>query len=200
MEFEKLTDNKIKIFLSALELKKQNIDAETFLSNAAEAQAIYLSMLNKAEEQLGFNTEHYRIAIEALSLSGETFIFTITRFLSDIERPKVVPKKKKNITYKKCSYILRFNNFNDFYTVCTSLPDNLREAIKENTKSSYLYLLNDTYYLVMNSNSKNLNNVFIYFSEFGEVIEKNSLFEGKLKEYGKVIFDKKAFLNCIETG
>ena len=200
MEFEKLTDNKIKIFLNASELRKQNIDAETFLSNAAEAQAIYLAMLNKAEEELNFTTQHYRIAIEALCLSGETFIFTITRFLSEVERPKVIPKKKKNKIVKKTSCILKFENFHDFYTVCSSLPENLAASFKEHAKSSSLYLFNNTYYLVITCLSQNLNNVISYFAEFGEVLEKNSLFEERLKEYGKIIFDKKALLHCIEAG
>ncbi len=68
MKIEKLNENKIRVFLSIDDLNERDIDYHSFMSNSIESQSIYLDMLNKAEEEVGFDTNNCKIMIEALAL------------------------------------------------------------------------------------------------------------------------------------
>ena len=79
MKIEKLNEDKIRITLNLEELKNKNVDFHSFMSNPIETQSFFLDMLDEAEREIGFSTENYRIAIEALAMSNGNFIFTVTR-------------------------------------------------------------------------------------------------------------------------
>ena len=68
MKFEKLNENKIRIILSNQDLADKNIDFNSFMSNSAETQTLFLDMLEEAEEKVGFITRDHKIKIEALSV------------------------------------------------------------------------------------------------------------------------------------
>ena len=68
MKFEKLTENKIRIILNLDDLKENNIDLHSFMSSSVESQDLFYSMLNKAEEEIGFKTKDYKLIIEALAV------------------------------------------------------------------------------------------------------------------------------------
>lgn len=69
MKIEKLNDNKIRITLNLKDLEENNVDLHTFMSNSIESQELFLNMLDKAEEEVGFITDDYRVMIEALAMS-----------------------------------------------------------------------------------------------------------------------------------
>ena len=52
MKFEKLNENKIRIILSNQDLADKNIDFNSFMSNSAETQTLFLDMLEEAEEKV----------------------------------------------------------------------------------------------------------------------------------------------------
>jgi len=68
MKIEKLNENKIRVTLNIDDLAERDIDYHSFMSNSIESQSIFIDMLNKAEKEVGFNTEDCRIMIEALAL------------------------------------------------------------------------------------------------------------------------------------
>lgn len=70
MKIEKLNENKIRITLNLEDLSERDIDYHSFMSNSIESQGIFLDMLNKAEKEVGFNTDDCRIMIEAIALKG----------------------------------------------------------------------------------------------------------------------------------
>ena len=67
MRIERLDYNKIRIILNLEDLKEQNIDLHSFMSNSIESQSLFLDMLEKAEKEIGFVTEDYKLIIEALA-------------------------------------------------------------------------------------------------------------------------------------
>jgi len=69
MKFEKLTENKIRIILNMEDLREKNIDFHSFMSSSVESQVLFLDMLEKAEEEIGFATKDYKLIIEALASS-----------------------------------------------------------------------------------------------------------------------------------
>jgi len=69
MKIEKLNENKIRIILNLDDLKEKNIDFHSFMSNSIESQDLFLDMLDKAEEEIGFITKDYKLIIEAIATS-----------------------------------------------------------------------------------------------------------------------------------
>lgn len=75
MKIEKLTENKIRITLNLEDLNERDIDFHSFMSNSIESQSIFLDMLDKANREVGFNTDDCRIMIEALALKDRKIYF-----------------------------------------------------------------------------------------------------------------------------
>lgn len=177
------------------------------MSNPIETQDIFIDMLNKAEKEVGFNTENCRIMIEALALKDGHFILTITKFEhSPDEKPspkkKNVHIKRKNPTLNFEKTIYSFESFDAFCDFCTFLKNNLHEnQISEFAKSSDLYEYNSNFYLVLsdiNVASPNLKYICSSITEFAHFVNSSELFERKVKEYGKLIIKSSALLTCME--
>lgn len=96
MKFEKLNDNKIRIILTNKDLNENHIDYHSFMSNSVETQDLFLDMLEKAEEEIGFVTKDYKIRIDALAMMDGDFILTVTRMLPEVEHEKREPIKEKH--------------------------------------------------------------------------------------------------------
>lgn len=196
MKFEKITENKIKIFLSLSDLQKENIDYHSFMSNSPSAQNLFLNILNEASLKLNFDTNNCKLLIETLSVSNEIFIFTITKQkISTLSKKKLVAVKRKYplITSNYCIY--RFSLLDDFIDFCQGLK-NLKFS------ASALYFYNNFYYFyvdTVNIEEKQLNFFYNYISEFANFIEPDSFFNSKILEYGECILTSAALNNFYNT-
>lgn len=52
MKIEKLSDDKIRITLNIDDLKENDIDFQSFMSNSIESQDLFMDMLEKAEKEV----------------------------------------------------------------------------------------------------------------------------------------------------
>ena len=122
MKFEKLNENKIRIILSNQDLADKNIDFNSFMSNSAETQTLFLDMLEEAEEKVGFITRDHKIKIEALAMADGDFVVTVTRFGKKDENDVVIPNKNKKIKVRRKTNTLNSENlvyeFKDFDDFC----------------------------------------------------------------------------------
>ncbi len=179
------------------------------MSNSIESQDIFLDMLNKADEEVGFNTDDCRIMIEALALKDGCFVLTITKFEHSAEEKPTPSSKKKNLHIKRKSptvnlekTIYSFESFDAFCDFCTFLKDNLHESqISDFAKSSDLYEYNSNFYLILsdiNVTSPNLKYICSSITEFAHFVNSSELFERKVKEYGRLIISSSAILTCME--
>ena len=135
MKIEKLTENKIRITLNLSDLEEEHIDLHSFMSNSAESQALFCSLLNKAEKEVGFYTKDYKLMIEAIAVPEGNFILTVTRLPEKeqvkkqlkIKREiaKVIILNNKNIVLRIVNISLGGSNF-----ACIEPKDVLAEAIK----------------------------------------------------------------------
>ncbi len=207
MKIEKLNENKIRITLNLEDLSERNIDFQTFMSNPIESQEIFLDMLNRADKEVGFNTEDCRIMIEALALNDGHFILTVTKFEHGSDE-KPLPKKR-NLHIKRKSPVLNFKktiysfeSFDAFCEFCTFLCDTLNERqISGFAESSDLYEYNSNFYLVLsdiNTDSKCLNYICSSITEFAHFVNSSELFERKIQEYGKLVIRDSALTTCME--
>lgn len=202
MRIEKLNENKIRIFFDIEDLIEKNIDLHTFMSNSMETQDLFLDMLDKAESELGFNTKNYKLVIEALASSNGSFIITVTRMSPNDglkKQKKTVKTKIKSVSPNKQTSITSFNKFEDFCSFCTYVNSN-NAFPKQKFKSTTLLFYNGNYYLIFNNlklDVKEFKLLYSTLTEFGTSVKNEVLFERKIREYGKVIFNKDAINQCV---
>lgn len=189
MKFEKLTDRKIKIIVSIKDMELNNVSAKSIFSNTDASQKLLQTILNMAEKEIGFKTGNSKLLVEAIMCSEEECTFTITK----LSEKKV---KLKNISN---SFIFNFNCFDDFLDLCAFINNMSNLNLKEFSKNFSLILYNNTYYLStleVENFSVLLDYMKTIFSEFGKDVSNSVGLDGILNEYGKVIFDKNAFIRC----
>ena len=200
MKIEKLNEDKIRITLDTTDLLENNIDFHSFMSNSIDSQSIFLDMLAKAEEEVGFDTKDYRIMIEAIATSEGNFILTATRIIPEIEKKKKLKIYRKSNNLTKGFVIYEFKTFDDFCDFCKTLNLNLLSSFQDVFTKSKLYLYNSCYYLVLKNINPDLNSLkyfSAYITEFAVYVHKPNLFNKKLSEYGKPIIKKNAINTCI---
>ena len=207
MKIEKLTENKIRVIIDNNDLLDNNIDYTSLINKSAKSQDLFLRILDKAEEELNFHTDGYKLLIEAFTSVDEVIVFTITKFEPKISRDnssvgfkkcKIIAKKK-NISYFEKQAIYSFSTFEEFCNFCSFIKNIENFETNKFSKEISLVLYNDTYYLII----KNTNIKYEFYhvfhsvaSEFGKMISTPRSFESKLSEYGEVIIKK----NAIDTG
>lgn len=194
-------ENKIRIILGLEDLKENNIDLHSFMSNSIETQDLFFSMLEKAEAEMGFVTKNYRLMIEAIVTSDYNFILTVTRTFPEEMQNKKVKTKRKLSSPSKLLSIYCFDTFDDFSEFCTYLSSSYLNAFINKFKKSSLYIYNDRYYLVLYNVSLDLNNFksfHLIATEFGLYLEHSDLFERKLIEHGKNVIQTDAINTCLK--
>lgn len=208
MKIEKLTENKIRIILNIEDLKTNNIDFDSVLNNTPETQTLILSILNKAEKEVGFYTQDCKISIEALASFDGNFVFTITKTSPALSETAYFSRKKPQVRRKSFkvdtdnTLIYSFKDFEEFCEFCKALHIEFlsHESIKAICKNTALYFYKDIYYLLIsgiNTSYEHLNMFFSVISEFTDIVYSYQGFDAKLVEHGKPIFKRNAIANTI---
>lgn len=196
MKIEKLTENKIRVVLNSNDLKLKNIDMKS-LSKALEKQTFFIGVLEKAKEQLGFETDGHKLLIETFTFNDDIIIFTITKYLYNEKKKTIVKKEILNNT--TADRIYTFKDFDEFCSFCNCIKNSSNLNYKILSKNVSLYLYKNTYYLLIkniNTSYKNQKLFFSLISEFSKTLPFSSTFENRLIEYGKEIIKK----NAIDKG
>lgn len=209
MKIEKLTDNKIRIIVKQEELADKSLDLQTIMTKAAVSQGLFLEILERAKEEVGFDVDGHKLLVEAFSSSDGVMVFTITRYDSPendkVDKPSLPSnfgtlgrslkvKRKINSVPKSDFSVYRFDNFEEFCSFCAGLKENSNISTYR-IASSALYLYKDAYFLVLsniNLKSKSLSRFYSCLSEFASFCTHDRRFEGRLREYGKCVIGKNA--------
>ena len=212
MKFEKLNENKIKITLSMHDLEEKDINFHDFLSNSWECQDLFLDMLEEAEEKIGFKTRNCKVKIEALAMTEDDFILTVTKIMPDTMKkhfyvsPKKKVKAKRKVHNIQSSYLIyRFVSFDDYcYFIDYLLNNKLNDANKV-AKEVYLCTYKNEYYLVLNelnTDYKKIAKFYTSITEFGTYVSNPELFVHKLNETGRIFIKnnalKKSFSHFVK--
>lgn len=206
MKFEKLNENKIRITLSNQDLIEKNIDFNSFMSNSAEAQDLFLDMLEEAENQVGFITKDHKIKIEALAMADGDFILTITKFGKRDEKENTILSKNKKIKAKRKlatlnseNLVYSFNTFDDFFLFSSFV--NQIKNFNTIAKNIVLYTYNSQYYLLfskINLEHSYIKRFYTLITEFGTYVNNSDLFSHKLYERGTIVFKHNAIKQCLK--
>ena len=67
MRIEKISDNKIRIFVSFDDLEERDIDLSSFNYNSPETQELFWDLMEQAELELGLKLNEPALCIEAVT-------------------------------------------------------------------------------------------------------------------------------------
>lgn len=188
MKFEKITDTQIKIILDIKDMELHNITNESIIATSTFPQKLLQTMLKTAEKEVGFKADDSKLLVEATMPNNTECVFIITKLTT------------KTISSLDNSFVFKFNCFDDFIALCTFLNNLSDLNLKDFSENFSLIFYNNTYYLYDSDISKYsilLDYMKETFSEFGTRIYNPIEIEGILNEYGKVIFENNAIVNCI---
>ncbi len=204
MKFEKINDNQMRVIISIQDLEDNDISLHDFMSNSLESQDLFFDLLEEAEEKIGFKTKNCQVRVEALAMTDDNFVLTITKVKpnankkhtrSSKTKPKPVVKRKTH-TLELNHLIYKFNSFDDYcYFVEFLVKSNLVNSVKVAEKI-YLYLYKDCLYLVLcnlNTKYKNITKFYTIITEFGSYISNPDIFIHRLNESGTIFIKNNAF-------
>lgn len=201
MKFQKLGENKLKIFLTNDEFSN-NKDLDNFMVNPNAARHAFLNILDKAYDEVGFNTRDYKIKIDAAALQNGNFVFTVTRLIKlDNERKVAKPQKvskSDNLNFA----IYKFDKVDDFCDFCEYLKAINLPNVHLLAKKVELYLYNNNYYLAItniNHNYKHLTKFYCSITEFCKYYSSKALFASVLHEKGDLIIKNNAIKTYLKS-
>lgn len=200
MRIEKISENKIRIFVTFDDLEERDIDLSSFNYNSPETQELFWDLMEQAELELGFETHESQLCIEAVTDVEQGFVITITRIDDDGDfesihkfiknRYKRNDLKIKRKTNNICSTIMIYalENFDDLCSLCVRLKPVF-------AGDSTVHQCEGSYYLVMkrmDGADNDLNKMEGILAEYGDRVLNVLFFEGYLNEYGTVMVEKDA--------
>lgn len=187
MKIEKLNENKIRIMFNHTDLKENNVDVHSFMSNSIESQRFFLSILDLAEQEVGFITDDYKLCIDALALNNGNFIVTVTRIEKEIlKSTRVQPRRKENPINDIVIY--KFSNLDDFLSFENCLSIGFPNFADYFSKFSYLYEYQNLFFLIFeNCKNNDFSKIFCIVSEFASSLQSSQFAVDKIKEYGNLV-------------
>ena len=198
MKFQKLSENKLKIILSNDELPNSR-SFDDFISDSSDARHTFLEILDKAYDEVGFNTKDYKIKIDALALKNGNFVFTVTKLVK-IKQNLKKAKPKKILKNSEANYaIYKFDTFDDFCNFCSCTKKLNIPSFKNLAEKIELYLYNNNYYLSVYKIDESFENIGAFYSsitEFCKYYSSKDLFISLLKEKGDLIIKNNAIEIC----
>ncbi len=181
MKMERLTNNKIKIFLTVDDLMDRGVTKDDLLGNSLKVQKLFQEMVEEACESLHFKMMG-SIAIEIFTLPAQGLIIIITK--EEDENLSEEEDFNLRVKYDDCPHILYY--FDDFEDVIQLSYHLTNQGILKTT----LYSYNEHYYLLIeNVQENNYNQVLSIAAEYGNA---STLTLYRLIEYGTCLIEKKA--------
>ncbi len=200
MRIEKISENKIRIFVTFDDLEERDIDLSSFNYNSPETQELFWDLMEQAELELGFETHESQLCIEAVTDVEQGFVITITKIDEDSDfesihkfiknRYRRNDLKIKRKTSNICSTVMIYDldSFDDLCLLCSRLK---HVYLGEST----VYQCEGSYYLVLrrvDSLDHSLGKLESILGEYGDRILNVLFFEGYLNEYGTMMVEKNA--------
>lgn len=200
MEIIMISDSKIKVMLSADDLKGFDLDTASLDYSNTETKRMFWDILSRAKRSIGFDTDGHRVLVQLYpSRCGGCEMF-VTRLscLYDSEKgeqkeyPEIEPiinqlPPKKKIKHEECGAHIKafaFENISNLISVCRRLVnigyDGESDAYVSEDKRSYLFLsdLEPCAYLPLDE--------FSFISEYGTA-ENEEVLRSYVSEHAKAI-------------
>lgn len=183
MKLERLTNNKIKIFLTFDDLIDRGLTKEDIHSNSLKVHKLFQEMIEEACEELGFKMSG-SIAIEIFALQAQGLIIIVTKDDEEVLDDEGDQYLDLQVKVGEHPHILyAFSDLEDVIQLCHSLKS-------IGIKHSSLYCFNDNYYLLIDRvQESRYDTVISLTAEYGSV---STLTLFRVQEYGKLVISDEA--------
>jgi adapter protein MecA 1/2 len=192
MRLERLTYNKIKVFLTFDDLLERGLKKEDLWQDAPKVQQLFRDMMDEASIELGFEVDG-PLAVEVFSLQAQGMVVIVTKegtqyeddddFLDDYIEMQVTLDESYDIFYV-------FNSIEDVISLAQLLKDLKIEG-------GSLYSFQGNYYLLFQDNELDghiLDNIIAILAEYGN---PSTVTTYRVAEYGKQLMSNHAINQVI---
>jgi adapter protein MecA 1/2 len=184
MRLERLTVNKIKIFLTSDDLMERGLSKNDIWKDSIKWHQLFHDMLEEASEEFDVEIQG-SVGVEIFSLQAQGMIMIIT-VDENIEDEEILFDGfvEMQVRVEGCENLLyQFESIEDIIALSHRL-------FVLNVKGGSLYSYNNRYYLNMNNiDTSVVEKIAAFLSEYGN---SSILSTHVLKEYGKQIIEDKA--------
>ncbi|MGE7759423.1 genetic competence negative regulator [Peribacillus sp. NPDC097895] len=182
MKLERLTNNKIKIFLTLDDLIDRGITKEDILGNSLKVHKLFQDMVEEACEELSFKMSG-SIAIEIFSLPAQGLIIIVTKDEEELlaDEEEFLDLQVKIDDFPHILYV--FDEFEDIVQLSHRLSS-------QGLLTSTLYHYEGRYYLLIeNGKDTTYDTVISLAAEYGHA---STLTLCRINEYGTCIIENEA--------
>lgn len=184
MRLERLTANKIKIFLSSDDLFERGLSKDDIWKDSIKWHQLFHDMLEEASEEFDVNIQG-SVAVEIFSIQAQGMIMVITvEDVTDEDEVLYDGFIEMQVRLEGSEFLLyQFENFEDVIQLSKRLS-------WMNIWGGSLYTLKNQYYfLIKNLDSLLVEKTASILAEYGEASIISPYY---LEEYGKTIIENKA--------
>lgn len=186
MRLELIRQNKLKITLAKEELSSYGVSPESMTRDSDEAQAMFFSVLRRAEEEVGFVYANSRLVVEAMPSSGGLVIY-VTKVDNEAEQKlfdHISARQNANINLRRrqddqsgrTSFMAELNSFDDVVEMCHSAPTYF---------GGTLYAEGVRYYMTAGVGMERV------LAEYGRILDENA--QIIIEEHATPIIYRRAF-------
>jgi len=175
-ENRKINENKIRILITAADLKKKNIDINELYYDNTKAQSLFWELLYEAYIEESFDVDNAKLIVEVAPVSYDSFVIVVTRIPNS--KPLWLSSKPPK-SYLDNYYA--FDTFDDLVILSKEI-DGLFSGESSLYKYHNKYILSLNGYLTKKAQA--------ILDEYGI---KTSISSGILNEYGNLLIDKDVF-------
>ncbi len=181
---ERIDEKKLMIMLEEQDMSSLELTYDKVSWKNQKFKVLVAKLLALAKFKTGFSADDGQLSIETMPQgSGCVIIFTLS--------PESKDKSKNNAidlltdgTEASSSYIYKFDRTDDLLEVC----DKIEKMEKSVIKSSTIFYLNNTYFVLIHPGGKILPEaVSVILNEYGNELEYSKVFEAYLNEFGRLI-------------
>jgi adapter protein MecA 1/2 len=187
MRLERLTYNKIKVFLTFDDLLERGLTKEDLWQDAPKVQQLFRDMMDEASIELGFEADG-PIAVEVFSLQAQGMVVIVTKeapdydetddFLDEYIEMQVTLDESDDIFYE-------FNTFEDVISLA-------KRFYNLDVAGGSLFSFQHKYYLLFEDTEfeeHNIDNMIAILAEFGNPATVTTY---RVAEYGKHLMKEQA--------
>lgn len=192
MKIERLSQDKIRIFLTFDDLSERGIQKDDMWREIPKVHDLFSEMMDQAYQELGFDASG-PLAVEVFSMPAQGMIVIVTRGRGSMIRDEDDDYEQEDIYDVEISLeqtdliSYEFKEFDDLVRAAKVLVHQLGDGSVHHYKNRYILQIDSA-----DMEERQYDGVIAVLSEFGEV---SSVTEAVLEEYGKVVMPKQA----IET-
>jgi len=190
MRVERLSQDKIRIFLTFDDLHERGIEKEDIWRDIPKVHDLFNDMMEQAYHELGFEVMG-PVAVEVFAMPAQGMVVIVTRgksqpsgdddgdYEDDIYEMEVTLEESEDVIYY-------FHDFEHLIEACHRIQSNLEDG-------GSIYLYNDKYYFLLDEvdmeNQQLYNGIIAILSEYGVA---STVTKYVLAEYGKAVIKEHA--------